>query len=377
MIDTFSANLSASTYQEVTRWVYAGVAALFGVIGVSAAFVSDTANPWVGLIAILTTVIVVLSALRWPHRSRFALTEIGRLLAIAGWITAVWIGATPAVGFALFLPLVYGIATRRPWWSWAATVILALVAAPLVAAIAGVLPAEGWLTNQIVAASFLGALVAVFLSIELGWVIFARIDAHRADENELSLTRERLRFANELHDVQGHTLVAIKLKAELARRNLDRDLDTTRAELVEIERLVAEASAQTRQIANGYRTVSLATELANAGQLLTAAGIRTEIEAAPGELGSWEPLIATATREAVSNMLRHATPTVVTLRFTNAAVVVTNDGATTDHDTSSGGGNGLRSLQERFREQGGNVQWAVDGDVFTLTATRSSGGSRS
>lgn len=374
MIDIFSANLSASAYQNVTRWVYAGVAALFGVIGISAAFVSDAATPWVGVVAILTTMIVIVSALHWPHRSRFALMEIGRLLAVVGWIAATWAGATPATGFALFLPLVYGIATRRPWWPWAASALFALVAAPLIAGLAGVLPADEWVTNQLVAMSFLGAQVAVFLGIELGWVIFARIDAHRADENELSLARERLRFANELHDVQGHTLLAIKLKAELARRNLDRDLNTTRTELAEIEHLVAEASAQTRQIANGYRTVSLATELANAEQLLDAAGIRTEIEQAPRGLGTWEPLIAIATREAVSNILRHATPTLVTLRFTDTAVVVSNDGAAVDQDTSSGGGNGLRSLRERFAEQGGSVEWTLNGDVFTLTATQSAEG---
>ncbi|MCX4471343.1 histidine kinase [Micromonospora sp. NBC_01655] len=371
MIDTFSANLSLKAYQDVTRWVYVGVGALFGAIGISAGFVSTTSLRWVGLAAVLTTAIVVLSALLWPRRSRFPLLEIGGLLATAGWISAIWSGAPAATGFALFLPLVYGIATRRPWWPWAASTVFALTAAPLIAGLAGALSADGWLANQLVAMSFLGAQVAVFLSIELGWVVFARMDAHRADENELSLTRERLRFANELHDVQGHTLLAIKLKAELARRSLDRDVDTTRAELAEIERLVAEASVQTRQIANGYRTASLATELANAEKLFHAAGIRAEIEQAPAGLGAWEPLIATAIRESVSNILRHATPTAVTLRFSATSMVIQNDGAAVDRETGGGGGNGLRSLQDRFKERGGDVHWSLDGDVFTLTATRS------
>jgi two-component system sensor histidine kinase DesK len=374
MIETFSANLSVSAYQSMTRWAYVGVAVLFGVLGVSAAFVSDPAAPWVGGTAILTTALVVLSARRWPHRPRFAALEIGSVLTVVGWIAAIWAGAAPVTGFALFLPLVYGIGTRRPWWPWAVSALFALAAAPLVAGITGALPADGWLANQLIAISLLGAQAVVFLSIELGWGIFARIDAHRAAENELSLARERLRFADELHDVQGHTLLAIKLKAELARRSLDLDLSATRTELAEIERLVAEASAQTRQIANGHRTASLALELANAEQLLGAAGVRTEIEQAPAALGAWEPLIAAATREAVSNILRHAAPTVVVLLFTDTTLVVSNDGVGRIQDVSSGGGNGLRSLRERFTERGGSVHWRLDGDAFTLTATRPTGG---
>lgn len=374
MVGALAPDLSASAYRNAARWVYVGVAALFGVIGAAAAFVSDPAAAWVGLAAILITVIVVLSALRWPHRSRFPLLEAGCLLSVAGWIAASWAGASPLTALALFLPFAYGIGTRRPWWPWAVSAVLAVVAALLIAAFSGVLATDRGGMSHVVAIFFLGAEVIVFLGNELGWAVFTRMDAHRANENELSLTRERLRFANELHDVQGHTLLAIKLKAELARRSLDRDPDTTRTELAEIERLVAEASAQTRQIANGYRSVSLATELANAEQLLDAAGIRTDIERAPTGLGEWEPLIATATREAVSNILRHAAPTIVTLRFTDTAAVISNDGAGAGHDTSCGGGNGLRSLQERFTQQGGSVHWTLEGDVFTLTAARAAHG---
>ncbi|MGP5080115.1 sensor histidine kinase [Brachybacterium alimentarium] len=272
------------------------------------------------------------------------------------------------MGFALFLPLAYAIATRRPWWPWATLATAAIVLAPVIAGVSGRLDGERWLTDQVAAVLFLCAEVIVFLSLELGWVVFARMDAHRANENELAVTRERLRFANDLHDVQGHTLVAIKLKAELARRSLDRAPNTTRHELADIEALVADVSAQTRQIANVYRTVTLATELANVKQLLTTTGIVTTIDPVPTMLGDWEPLVATAVREGVSNILRHSAASTVSIRFAPDTVTISNDGVRAKRSTAADGGNGLVSLQTRFAEHGGSLDWRHHGDTFTVTA---------
>lgn len=299
-LNALSAGITVAGYQRATRFVYIGVTALFGLIGIAAAFLVPVHGAWLCPLAVLTTVVVGVVAARWPLRDRFFLLEVGGVLAVGGWIVASMQGVNPVTGFALFLPLAFGIATRRPRWPWALAALIMLLAAPIITGTLVSTPIDGAMTAHLVAVFFLGAQIAVFLGIEVGWAVFARMDAHRADENELAITRERLRFANELHDVQGHTLLAIKLKAELARRSLDRDPATTRSELAQIEQLVQEATVQTRQIANGYRTISLVTELANAGELLSAAGIDTRIGRPVGDLGERELLFATVTRDRKS-----------------------------------------------------------------------------
>ncbi|GAA1287100.1 MULTISPECIES: sensor histidine kinase [Brachybacterium] len=368
MADKLDVNVSLDAYRRLTRWAYVVTAALFGVIGTAATAL--TSGLHLGALATATAagLLTCVNGARWPRHLRFGLLKITAVIGVLGWGVAVWIGASPAVGFALFLPLAYAIATRRPWWPWATLATAAIVLAPVIAGVSGRLDGERWLTDQVAAVLFLCAEVIVFLSLELGWVVFARMDAHRANENELAVTRERLRFANDLHDVQGHTLVAIKLKAELARRSLDRAPNTTRHELADIEALVADVSAQTRQIANVYRTVTLATELANVKQLLTTTGIVTTIDPVPTMLGDWEPLVATAVREGVSNILRHSAASTVSIRFAPDTVTISNDGVRAKRSTAADGGNGLVSLQTRFAEHGGSLDWRHHGDTFTVTA---------
>lgn len=57
---------------------------------------------------------------------------------------------------------------------------------------------------------------AVFWMNDLSWRLFTELDAMRRSEAELAVMKERFRFAADLHDIQGHTLHVIKLKAAVA-----------------------------------------------------------------------------------------------------------------------------------------------------------------
>lgn len=140
------------------------------------------------------------------------------------------------------------------------------------------------------------------------WNIVLRLDDARKTERELALTHERLRFANELHGAQGHTLQVLALKTELAERLLDADPEAAREQLRDARQLAADALANTRSIARGYQRVSLEDELANAVDVLEAAGTVCElrIEENPAEDAKRE-LIARLVREGTTNLLRHAT----------------------------------------------------------------------
>lgn len=372
-VDLLNPSITLDAYRSFTRWAFVTIALLFGLRGTAAtAFVADPLA--VSIVATLSATLVTAAvAWYWPRRAPFGMLEVAAILATIGWVSAIWQGAAALASFALCLPFAYGIASRRPWWPWVLAALSTLIVAVIPGVIAGRFTEEQWLTDLLSGVFIFGVVIFVFISVEAGWVLFARMDAHRANENDLSIAQERLRFANELHDVQGHTLLAIKLKAELARRSLERAPEVARAELADIERLVAEASAQTREIANGYRPVVLATELANAERLLTAAGINTRIDTPPADAGTWESLFGAVTREGVSNILRHSDATNVSIRFTPNTLTIVNDGAR-DELTDADGGNGLVSLRERFEAHDGSITWRRDGRTFTLTVTRSVNG---
>src|SRR5690606_29257406 len=97
----------------------------------------------------------------------------------------------------------------------------------------------------------------------------------RADEEieRLATIAERERIARDLHDLLGHTLSVIVLKADLASRLLPADPDRAGQELREVEQTARTALAEVRTAVAGYRAKGLGAELVNAQRALAAAGI--------------------------------------------------------------------------------------------------------
>ena len=88
----------------------------------------------------------------------------------------------------------------------------------------------------------------------------------RAEElaHELELTRQRETIALDVHDVLGHTLTVVNLKAEVARRLMDTDPERARAEVEQVAELSRTALAEVRQAVTRTRRPDLAGELARA-----------------------------------------------------------------------------------------------------------------
>lgn len=70
---------------------------------------------------------------------------------------------------------------------------------------------------------------AMMLYSDRYWVIFHELEQAREAEAELGIMRERVRFASELHDIQGHTLHVVKLKVALAEKLVAQDPSRRRA----------------------------------------------------------------------------------------------------------------------------------------------------
>ncbi|MEV0650279.1 histidine kinase [Phytomonospora sp. NPDC050363] len=204
------------------------------------------------------------------------------------------------------------------------------------------------------------------------WDVAERLDTARGLAADLAVTRERLRFAADLHDIQGHHLQVIALKSELAARLASRDPDRAAAEMREVRELAADALRDTRAVVQGYRRTTLDAEIANAGRVLAAADIEVATRLDPvDELPeAARHLLGLVVREATTNVLRHSGARFAEVDFTvedgRALLRVGNDGA---HDSGGDGGTGLRGLAARLAEAGGELTWKREDDRFAVAAS--------
>lgn len=202
------------------------------------------------------------------------------------------------------------------------------------------------------------------------WGVVTRLDESRRVAAELAVAQERLRFASDLHDIQGHHLQVIALKSELAERMLDRDPAATAAQVHEIRLIAKQALEETRSLVAGLREVALADELENAREVLSLAGATCtlRLEAAPADPRVQRALALTV-REGTTNILRHssATRAAISLRHEHGECVLelTNNGAT-GSGSKTAAGSGLAGLTHRVEEIGGALRYELRRDEFSL-----------
>lgn len=201
--------------------------------------------------------------------------------------------------------------------------IISVVAGASIAAAAG-LSAEQYQAGSWPAAALLAAgITVVAFAVQVGQVWWQRVlvdlDEAKGVSVELAVAQERLRFAGDLHDIQGHQLQAIAIQADLARNMIDvhgaGSLAEVRACQDQIHALASTALKDTRAIAHGYRKVSIETEVANAVDVLAAAGMTLTIVGPVHELtGAFAHHASYFVRESATNLLRHSLATSAILR---------------------------------------------------------------
>jgi two-component system sensor histidine kinase DesK len=186
----------------------------------------------------------------------------------------------------------------------------------------------------------------------------------RAELARLAVARERERFARDLHDLLGHTLSVIALKAELAGRVLPERPDEAAREIAEVEDVARKALSEVREAVSGYRQPTLDGELAGARLALSTAGIDVDVDRDDVTLDpAVEAVLSWAVREGATNVIRHSGATHCSLRvrttLTDASAEIVDDGvggSALNGDGDGGGGNGLRGLAERARALRGSVE---------------------
>jgi two-component system sensor histidine kinase DesK len=188
----------------------------------------------------------------------------------------------------------------------------------------------------------------------------------RAELARMAVADERLRIARDLHDLLGHSLSLITLKAELAGRLLDADRERAAQEIADLENVARRSLGEVRAAVTSYRQPSLAAELAAARHMLAAAGMDCQVHAPESiELPpAADALLAWTVREGTTNVVRHSGARTVTITVTvtadEASTEITDDGVgpAWDADPRPGdhrGGSGLFGLTERADQAGAEI----------------------
>jgi len=176
----------------------------------------------------------------------------------------------------------------------------------------------------------------------------------RAEIARLASQGERNRIARDLHDLLGHSLTAITVKAGLAHRLAMSDPARSAQEIGEVEELSRQALADVRAAVSTYRNVTLAAELARGRELLRASGVMADLPTATDMVdAAHQEVLAWAVREGLTNVARHAHATRCTVLLSASEVEIRDDGV---GGPGSDGGHGLAGLRERVAAAGGSVE---------------------
>jgi signal transduction histidine kinase len=247
-----------------------------------------------------------------------------------------------------------------------------------VALVGGFIAAPGSLTPPEVASNFL----VVAFTLLIGDLLRARKDQTallaernrelerlRNTERRTAIVDERMRIAREVHDVVGHSLVAITLQARAGLRRLSRNPDGAGEALREIEGLAARALDETRTAVatirsdtdgSPHRPQPTVADLPLLVQSMRAPDLDIDLTLDPATNDLPPRLQSAAYRivqESLSNVARHARPahTAVRLGHDGATflIEITDDGASGE---GSEEGSGLRGMRERAEQCGADLE---------------------
>ena len=203
-----------------------------------------------------------------------------------------------------------------------------------------------------------------------------RREALQRSEEEverLATLAERERISRDLHDLLGHTLSSITVKAELARKLSERGDPRASREIADVEQISRQALRQVRQAVEGFRQVGWVGEMTRAGWVCEARGITLQCDAEVDSLDTLqEATLAMVLREAVTNVVRHSKASHCRVQLQTRGdvlvLVVQDDGVGgAVGEEASWSGYGLLGMRERLATLGGTLK-LDGGDGWRLEA---------
>lgn len=194
---------------------------------------------------------------------------------------------------------------------------------------------------------------------------------------ELVKREERMRIARDLHDTLGHTLSLITLKSQLVEKLVTKNTERAQEEAREIQRTSRAALRQVRELVSEMRAISVAEELAEAGEMLRAAEISLEVEgdiSLEGVSDLTQNILSLCIKEAVTNIVKHSSADKCSIGVVKTTgevrVTVKDNGIGLQHQVGDHielrGGNGMKGMAERLSLIDGNLSFNSDEGQGTM-----------
>ncbi len=356
----------APTAQQMRRhWIPgASIGMVFLLFSASDILRSHHSTLWqmLGLVVVVLTgasyLFVTPAAMLWPIKK-----QLGLLVGLLALSSLAWpVAGSDLVGFWMFI----GISAGAMLSMRNTTIVVGTLAVGMLLL--------SRIDHHSAPLEFAGTLIglSLWMCAFMGNLKLTReLRQTRQELADAAVVAERERIGRDLHDILGHSLTAIAVKAGLARRLVERRADGAVQEIAEVERLAREALADVRATASGYREVSVGAEIAVAAMVLRAAGITPHVplaveEVAPGA----RELFGYVVREAVTNVVRHSGARSCAITLGADWVEIRDDGMGVDLSDPVIGGSGLSGLCQRVREAGGVLDvGSMPGGGFFVRAT--------
>jgi len=312
--------------------------------------------------------------IRWP-----VWAPIAAFLAVGTGTIAVLLGGGDAGPMPILLVLgMFGVAAVRP----IGEVVLGLAFLEVGLVVMWVAGVEGFDVADMVVTGLSFAAAAA-----LGWGLQTRrrriegFEVEREEATQQAAADERLRIAQELHDVVAHSLGVIAVQAGVGLHVMDEEPDEARAALEHISRMSRSSLAEIRWLLGRVRDTDGAAysptpglgDLRRLVKEVDDAGLHVELDVL-GDADDVPPGVGLAayriTQEALTNAIRHAHATradvTVSVALGSLTIEVVDDGR---GGAPTGGGHGLVGMQERAAVYGGTVDAGpIPGGGFRVRA---------
>lgn len=316
----------------------------------------------------LAYTLVAVAALSLTVRRRWPLVSLAVTVVASSTYLIIGYPFGPALVSTLFA--VYAVASRLPIRVAAPASAVALVVLLTHNVVRPELPGQvPLLGGMIIGAAWVVVPFALGVVVRQSRESVAR---QRADLARRHADEERLRIAQEVHDVVGHGLAAIRMQAEIALHVLPQRPEQAKAALTVISHTSKEALDELRAtlavVRRGDGGRSPRPGLNQLDALVarvTGAGVpvRVEVGGDPRDLPAAVNLVAyRIVQESLTNVLRHARSATATVHLGYGSDVLDIEVTDTGGGPASGGrdgqgadGHGIAGMRERAEAVGGSL----------------------